>query len=158
MTQKERICRHLRHDFPRDTQNTCKILVVAKYILYSHSIGTIASSMIRINGCLYDSKKKKWKKKKQEENTQRKRCVFIEVFHFPQLIPEAYLPTPLLFPFPAHNPILGANAVHGITEDGRLVSHILPNEYCWFAQTGHAITRIPDGLVVRALLISTTTF
>lgn len=50
--------RHLRYAFRRAVHKD-KILVVTKYILYSHSIGTIASSMIRINGCLYDSKKKK---------------------------------------------------------------------------------------------------
>lgn len=70
-----------------------------------------------------------------------------------QLIPEAYLTTPLLFPFPPKSRgILGTNAIHGFTEDGRLVSHILPNECCWFTQTGHAIARIPDSLVVRMIL------
>ncbi|XP_011700992.1 PREDICTED: uncharacterized protein LOC105457809 [Wasmannia auropunctata] len=70
------------------------------------------------------------------------------------LIPEAYLTTPLLFPFsPKSHDILGANAIHGFTEDGRLVSRILPNECCWFTQTGHAITRIPDGFVTCAALV-----
>lgn len=69
---------------------------------------------------------------------------------FSQLIPDAYLPTPLLFPFPSKSHgILGTNAIHGFTKDGRLVSHILPNECCWFTQTGHAIARIPDDFVVR---------
>lgn len=34
------------------------IHLIAKCMLYSHSIGTIASSMTRINGCLCDSKDK----------------------------------------------------------------------------------------------------
>lgn len=87
------------------------------------------------NGCLCDSKEK------EKQN---------HVSYFFQLIPEAYLTSPLLFPFPpkSHG-ILGANAIHGFTEDGRLVPHILSNKCCWFTQTGHAIARIPDGLVVR---------
>ncbi|EFN63704.1 hypothetical protein EAG_09630 [Camponotus floridanus] len=70
------------------------------------------------------------------------------------LIPEAYLTTPLLFPFPStSNKILGTNAFHGITENGQLVSRILPNECCWFAQSGHAINKIPDNLVTYAALL-----
>lgn len=81
------------------------------------------------------------------------------VLFFSQLIPEAYLTTPLLFPFPSKSyGILGANTIHGFTEDGRLISHILPNEYCWFTQTGHAIARIPDGLVVKMILNFNITF
>ncbi|XP_029669354.1 uncharacterized protein LOC115239140 [Formica exsecta] len=70
------------------------------------------------------------------------------------LIPEAYLTTPLLFPFPStsHN-ILGTDALHGITENGQLVSRILPNECCWLAQSGHAVTKIPDSLVTYAALL-----
>lgn len=96
--------------------------------------------MIRINECLCDSEK-------------CESVCLLDVIIFicpPQLIPEAYLMSPLLFPFPStsHN-ILGTSAVHGITEDGRLVSRILPNECCWFARAGHPIARIHDGLMVR---------
>ncbi|XP_077256812.1 uncharacterized protein LOC143894436 [Temnothorax americanus] len=71
-----------------------------------------------------------------------------------QLIPEAYLTTPLLFPFlPKSHDILEANAVHGITEDGRLISRILPKEYCWLTQIKRAIARIPDDLVTCAALV-----
>jgi hypothetical protein len=80
---------------------------------------------------------------------KKKKNKIVSYFLF-QLIPEAYLPSPLLFPFPpkSHD-ILGVNAIRGFTEDGRLVSHILSNECCWFTQSGHAIARIPDGLLVR---------
>lgn len=90
------------------------------------------------NGCLCDSKERKQNKM---------------VSYFSQLIPEAYLTTPLLLPFPpkSHS-VLGANAIHGFTKDERLISHILPKECCWFARTGHAIARIPDGFVVSLTL------
>lgn len=95
------------------------------------------------NGCLCDSKGKKNK-------------MVSYSFIFPQLIPElpeAYLTTPLLLPFPpTSHGILGANAIHGFTKDGRLISHILPKECCWLTQTGHTIARIPDSLVVSMIL------
>lgn len=124
-----------------------------KCILYSRQIGTIASSVTRINGCLCDSEKEKKIEKKEKWDKLIRPSVYV-LFLLPQLIPEAYcLTTPLLFPFPpTSRNVLGVNVVHGIVEDARLVSsqHVLSNGCCWFARTGHAITRIPDDLVVRA--------
>lgn len=99
--------------------------------------------------CLCDSKEKK--KKRRKSKSLSLVCV---LFLFPpQLIPEAYPTSPLLYPFSSTSgDILGTNAVHGITEDGRLVSRILPDKCCWFARTRHAITRIPDSLMVRELI------
>ncbi|KAL6261444.1 hypothetical protein P5V15_006536 [Pogonomyrmex californicus] len=66
---------------------------------------------------------------------------------------EAYLTFPFLLPFsPKSHSILEANAIHGFTDE-QLVSHILPNECCWFTRNGHVINRIPDSfLTCRALL------
>lgn len=78
------------------------------------------------------------------------KLLVFSVSYFSQLIPETYLTTPMLFPFlSTSQSTLGNNATRGITEDERLVSRILPNECCWLAQIGHAITRIPDEFMVR---------
>jgi len=57
--------------------------------------------------------------------------------------------TPLLLPFPSSHNVLESNALHGIAQNGQLISRVIaPNECCWFAQSGHAMGRIPDGFLV----------
>jgi len=58
--------------------------------------------------------------------------------------------TPLLLPFPSSHNVLESSALHGIAQNGQLISRVVPNECCWFAQAGHpATSRIPDGFLVR---------
>jgi len=58
--------------------------------------------------------------------------------------------TPLLLPFPSSHNVLESSAFHGIAQNGQLISRVMPNDCCWFAQAGHpATSRIPDGFLVR---------
>ncbi|CAK9834152.1 hypothetical protein ANTRET_LOCUS10721 [Anthophora retusa] len=67
-----------------------------------------------------------------------------------QLLPKTYLPSPVIFPFSSRScGILGAStAIHRITENGEILSRIMPEECCWFAgQSRYGVSRISDNIV-----------
>ncbi|CAK9816850.1 hypothetical protein ANTQUA_LOCUS9129 [Anthophora quadrimaculata] len=70
--------------------------------------------------------------------------------HVGALLPKTYLPSPVIFPFSSRScGILGASAaIHRITENGEILSRIMPEECCWFAgQSRCGVSRISDNIV-----------
>ncbi|XP_026671707.1 uncharacterized protein LOC108627599 [Ceratina calcarata] len=71
---------------------------------------------------------------------------------FPQLLPKPYLSAPIVFPFSSRScGILGTSAaIHRITENGEILSRIMPEQCCWFAtQSRCGVSRISDNVMVR---------